>query len=184
MIDLRNQNGVTLFAIAVTIIIMFVLTMVPLNLMVNNGGIIKQTKDAEIYTSISGVQERVSSVFFVDNNFDNSVKDLIEKEYIYKILNGSNEEIYWITKKGLENMASGYETNALDERMQQKILEGTIPEIEKGKIRINSIDDIMGTNIYVIDRNLNVAYISDEMYGEVEFIKSGTEPENIWWKKK
>ena len=37
------------------------------------------------------------------------------------------------------------------------------------------------TRIYVIDRNFNVAYIDDKVYGEVEFIKSGTEPEVIWW---
>lgn len=184
MIDLRNQNGITLFAIALTIVVMIILTMVPLNLVTKDGGIITQTKDADIYMNISGVQERISSDFLIDNDFDNSVKQLMEKGYIKKFLNSSNEEIYWITRLGLTNMASGYEDDVLDGNVNKKILDGVITEYETGKIRITSIDDLLGTNIYVIDRNLNVAYITDKVYGEVEFIKSGTEPENVWWKEK
>lgn len=187
MIDVRNQKGITLLAISITIVIMVVLTMIPLNLVVKDGGIISQTREADIYMNISGVQERISSDFLIDNNFDNSVKELMNKGYINKFLNASNEELYWITRKGLENMASGYEDDVVDGHVNQKILDDTntsVTQIETGKIRVGSLDDLIGTNIYVIDRNLNVAYISDKIYGEVEFIKSGTEPENVWWKEK
>lgn len=186
MIDIRNQKGVTLFALAIIITTIVILTMVPLNLVLHDGGILNQTEKSEIYLNVSAVQERVSSDFLIDNDLDHSVAELMNKGYITKLLNNNNEEIYWITKKGLENLASGYEAHVVDEKVDQKIAEGLIEEIEKDptkrKIRINSIDDLIGTNIYVIDRNLSVAYIAEQIYGEVEFIKSGTEPENIWWK--
>lgn len=181
MMNIRNQNGVTILSIALSIVVMVILAAASFYFIIPENGILNQTDESRIYMNIAGIQERVTSAFLINNDIDSSIEELINKNYIYKFLNGSNEELYWITREGLANMASGYETDVVNGHVFEKINSGELPEISAGRIRVDSIDKLLNTRIYVIDRNFNVAYIDDKVYGEVEFIKSGTEPEVIWW---
>ena len=88
----KKQNGITLIALVISIIVMLILAGVSLNMTIGDNGIIKQAQDATIQTQRAMLQEYIDQ-YYVENFEkleDNSNKILVinsltkSKDWIYK----------------------------------------------------------------------------------------------------
>lgn len=180
---MKNQKGITLLMLVVTIVVILLLVGVSLNIAFQNNGVIFKANDAKIYTNISAIQEGVTSRIVSEKETDDDFAEQVSKGYMKRIINSSDEEIFWITKEGLKNLATGYEKDVSDNGVLAKISDGTITQNGE-EIVINDLSDLYTTNIYVMDKDLKVAFIADKVYGDVTFYAKSVDRNDTWWKEK
>lgn len=82
---MKNQEGVTLIALAVTIIVMLILAGVSISALTGNSGISKNAENARLQNELGSIVEKInlaiSESFMDDVNVD-KMKVLIDKGYI------------------------------------------------------------------------------------------------------
>ena len=82
---MKNQEGVTLIALAVTIIVMLILAGVSISALTGNSGISKNAENARLQNELGSIIEKInlaiSESFMDDVNVD-KMKVLIDKGYI------------------------------------------------------------------------------------------------------
>ena len=60
---LKNENGITLIALVVTIVVLLILAGISLNLVLGNNGLIKKSKDAKEETTVADEKEKVEMAY-------------------------------------------------------------------------------------------------------------------------
>lgn len=175
---IKNQNGVTIVALVVIIVVMIILARVSLSVIMPQNSVIDTAYETRIRTKIATIEEKLNAIFLDEINIDNKIDELVNEDYLVRIVNNSsNQELYWITKKGIEKFAKTYSSEIDDELVKAKC------SINDKKIEVNSLDDLLETNCYVIDRELKISYISDKIYGQAEFKTPEIERTGeTWWR--
>ena len=88
----KKNNGITLIALAVTIIVMLILAGVTISILVGNSGISKRAEEAKKASEIAQIEESMNLAYaekFMDKSMDgeqptlDDVKDLLEEQRIY-----------------------------------------------------------------------------------------------------
>lgn len=181
---MKNERGVTLVTLMVTVIVIFILAGISLNMIISDNSVLTIAFKSKRLTLAAEVEELLAPEFLIEENLDHLIYDFESKGYVKRILNRSEQEIFWVTKLGIEKLAHGYEDETEDDILMQKIASGEIEQDASGNIVVNSIDDLLNTKIFVIDRNQKVAYLDDKVYGKVDFIKSNVKLTEKWWKEK
>ncbi|MCI8276762.1 MAG: hypothetical protein HFJ46_02370 [Clostridia bacterium] len=175
---LKNNRGVTLSALVITIIVMLILAGASIVVLVPKDSAIDSANAAKIYTNIAGIEESIGILLTDENSIDDIISNLENESSIMKIVNSSNQELYWITKEGMTKLAPGYANGLKDELVEAKV------DTTSGKIKVNSLESLLNTEMYVMDRELKVSYIADKVYGDAEFRTGNSEPKDKWWKVK
>ena len=88
----KKNNGITIIALAVTIIVMLILAGVTISILVGNSGISKRAEEAKKASEIAQIEESMNLAYaekFMDKSMDgeqptlDDVKDLLEEQRIY-----------------------------------------------------------------------------------------------------
>lgn len=154
---LKNNRGVTLSALVITIIVMLILAGASIVVLVPKDSVIDSANAAKIYTNIAGIEESIGILLTDENSIDDIISNLENESSIMKIVNSSNQELYWITKEGMTKLAPGYANGLKDELVEAKV------DTTSGKIKVNSLESLLNTEMYVMDRELKVSYIADKV---------------------
>ena len=154
---MKNNKGITLIALVITIIVLLILAGVSIAMLTGNNGILTQANEAKVWTELGSVDDSYKTYILglqANNNGAqvdlNSLTDLLTKVSV-----GDSGYVYAI--KDLSKLNLSMESG-----------KGEIPS------SVTSINDF--NDVYVVDEKGNVAYIlSDKVYGNVE-LTEGEKP--------
>lgn len=107
--EIKNQKGITLIALVVTIVVLLILAGVSINLVIGNNGIITKAQDAKIISRAASVEDEVG-LWKTDNYLggtvggttvskDNMLKGLKDKRLVYEEEIDRENEVITIKKK-------------------------------------------------------------------------------------
>ena len=105
---LKNNRGVTLSALVITIIVMLILAGASIVVLVPKDSVIDSANAAKIYTNIAGIEESIGILLTDENSIDDIISNLENESSIMKIVNSSNQE-------GMTKLAPGYANGLKDE---------------------------------------------------------------------
>ena len=133
----RNNKGITLLALIITIIVLVILAGVAINTLYGENGIISNTQDAAVLSNIKSLEEGIN-LYKIDKNLEGKVE---EESYPIAL----NEDGSKIT---LSQMKSASELEKLPEEVKYTLLNLTA---EKGTTNIPSLDNIDYNKFYKLD---------------------------------
>ncbi len=160
---MKNRNqGITLIALIVTIVVLIILAGITINSMVGSNSTIKQANEASLLTDLGAVQE--SYDIYATRHSPSTKSELTN--LLTKVVVGENEEYVWAIKD-LGELELG--------RIERG--KGEIPE------SVNATTEFQ--DLYIVDKNDKVSYVyNGNIYGEImlaskeEVEPSEPEPEN------
>ena len=159
---MKRNNGITLIALVITIIVLLILAGVSIAMLTGNNGILTQANEAKIWTDLGNVDDSYKThILGLQASNGGQQVDLDSlTDILTKVQVGEDGYIYAIkdlTKLNL-SMESG---------------KGEIPS------NVTSINDF--NDVYVVDEKGNVAYIlNDKVYGDVELAQEETTREDFF----
>jgi len=124
--NIKNQKGITLVALVVTIVVLLILTGVSLNLLIGNNGIMTRAKQSKISNDLSAYKEQLA-MFIADKKVENP-------EFYESSLTAGKNNLYYNTKtsedeKTIKDIIKDVKDEYLDSL-----------EVVKGKLTINTQD--------------------------------------------
>ena len=178
---LKNERGITMISLVVTMVIMLILTAVTIHFTVDEKSSMNRAIESTNESKVASVQELFQ--FYVSDDYADEKDvfiDLLAKGYVKKINNLEGESIFYITKDGIDNIAPNFSNTTSDEYIYK-----VLPELETNDEVIISDEQfelLKDTDVYLVDRTLSVAYLSGEkMYGNVVFAESEIISTEKWW---
>ena len=153
---MKNNKGITLIALVITIIVLLILAGVSIAMLTGNNGILTQANEAKVWTELGSVDNSYKTYILglqANNNGAqvdlNSLTDLLTKVSV-----GDSGYVYAI--KDLSKLNLSMESG-----------KGEIPS------SVTSINDF--NDVYVVDEEGNVAYIlNDKVYGDIGLAQGET----------
>ncbi|MGN1330542.1 MAG: hypothetical protein ACI4VN_04315 [Clostridia bacterium] len=182
---MKNERGITLLTLIITIVIMIVLAVIVINVALGDNGIFKNTKTAKIMNKVQALDDSIKAYTLKNNDPYSSSKktinDLISEGILKKItLTGENitseeddKSIYYVNfeNAGLE-VAQTLGLKSEDFENSEKLTSFTYTRLS----------DLQDKGIYVVDNDLNAAYLKDNRtygtltnFGEKENIDVASE---------
>ena len=173
-----NQQGITLIALVVTIVVLLILAGITINLLFSNGGIFDIANQAKIEHEIGALKDRINNViadWYIDKGVDSTTTsdDLWDKMVDADIIDNPDEDVAGPEKEG-EN--DRYELTTNEGYIVEIIISPdgnvSIGDIEKGDNLLPKIGEITSTS------NSNSIHI------EVEITRSEGEVRLSYYYKK
>ncbi len=141
----KNNKGITLIALVITIIVLLILASVSVAMLTGNNGILTRASDAKIETALGTVKEQIG-LYQIEKKMDNkevTPENLLAEGKVSRTVQAGDADKYYMYYALKENSFEG--------------MQGL------GKGNIASLKDV-----FLIDDNLNVKYISSngKEYGD------------------
>ena len=179
----KKQNGITLIALVISIIVMLILAGVSLNMTIGDNGIITQAQKAAIMNSIAILQDFLQMEYTRYNEeleeYETPMELIRAKhpEYFFQntegyILDSENHVMYLINKNGLpddiKNQIVGGEATSIGDYYNQRDVYGTTSDLLVYYCE-NGIDTILGLTKDDLkkDNPLEEAYGSDSKLAQL-----------------
>ena len=101
----KNEKGITLIALVVTIIVLLILAGITINLLFSNGGIFDIANQAKIEHEIGALKDRINNViadWYIDKGVDSTTTsdDLWDKMVDADIIDNPDEDVAGPEKEG------------------------------------------------------------------------------------
>lgn len=129
---MKNQKGVTLIALVITIIVLIILAAVSIAMLTGENGILTEAKNAKTSTNDSTIADKINMEL-------NAFKaDILEKKLTYETYNSAAKSLgnYYIFKAGSTTLATSYSNQDSFETALGTATELTITNSEEGSKEI------------------------------------------------
>lgn len=165
---MRNQKGITLLMLVLTIIVLLVLAAISINIALGDNGIFRNANNAKIMSKVEVLDDTIKAYTLKSSDPYSSSKktidDLINEGILTKITitDGATEEtdkktIYYVNFEN-EEVAKRL---GLDKSAYQNLT-------KLNKFEYNSLEELQDKGIYVVDNDLNAAYLkNNRTYGKL-----------------
>ena len=148
---MKNQKGVTLIALVVTIVVLLILAGVAIAMLRGDNGILKEATKASSATSAAEVKEAISNVV------NEATTEYYDLKYVQK-------------SKTIENVS---QSKYIAKQIIQSSISGTLKDkvtIKEGSTKITSVDDYSDGDItitYVTDTTKYAVYSTSSASGDL-----------------
>jgi len=175
---MRNERGITLVALVISVIVILILSTIAINMAIGDSGILRNTNTAKIMNKVQALDDTIKTYTLRSkdpySSSKKTINDLISEGILIKIVlteenedknddkslyyvNFENEDISVTEMLGLEK--NEYENS---EKLSKEVSEST------NVITYKKLEDLQKKGIYVVDNDLNAAYLRDNRtYGKL-----------------
>ena len=175
---MRNERGITLLVLVISIIIMLILAGVVITYILGNTGIFGNAGRAKIMSKVEALDDTIKAYTLKStdpySSSQKTIQDLIDEGILKQItLTGNDSEstkddktIYYVNFENEDIKVA--ETLGLDENVYENL--------EKlNTFSYRDIKEIQDKGIYVVDNDLNAAYLKNNTtYGKLVNFGKGT----------
>jgi len=190
---LSNEKGITIVALVSTVIVFLIIIAVSIGLIIGPNSVTKSAENVT-YTSIAQtVQDQFTAYAgTMEDDYTDIFLHLLSTKEIAEFKFNGGKSLYYITRKGMDNIANGYTENITPTKAFNSI--PALSSYDDSAIGGETIDftsdsydsiynQLKKGNLFLIDKNYNVVYMrKGEAYGGVSPVQNAETPEEAkWW---
>lgn len=154
-----KNNGITLIALVVTIVILLILATVSINLVFNENGIITRAKDTKQISELDSDKEKIYQIYNI-NKIDGkeineeNLKNTINQEYgeNVNVYTGENSQVIHFINSGkiykIDDAGNIEEIKNIDKILESEIKKGDYIDYKAGKWTLNEINELENKKLY------------------------------------
>ncbi len=190
---LSDEKGITIVALVSTIIVFLIIIAVSIGLIIGPNSVTRSAENVT-YTSVAQtVQDHFAAYAgTMEDDFTDIFGHLLSNGELAEFKFNGGKSLYYITRKGMEKIASGYveDINPRKAFLSIAALSGYTDEHIEGQtidFTADNYDSIYNQlkkgNLFLVDKNYNIVYMrKGEAYGEVSPVKAAETPVDAkWW---
>ena len=167
---MRNQKGITMIMLVITIIILLILAAISINMALGDNGIFKSSNKAKIMSKVQVLDDTIKSYTLKSTDLYSSSKKTIEdliEEGILKEITFTEGKDDKETKKSIFYI--NFENPDVDIAKLLGLENGVYKNQKKlNEFTFTNLSEIQNKGIYVVDHDLNAAYLADNnTYGKL-----------------
>lgn len=155
---MRNERGITLLILVITIVITMILAVVTISFALKENGLFSNMEKTKIMNKVQSLDDTIKAYTF--NNKDpyassrKTVQDLVSEGMLIKLQLDGKKAIFYVTDDGLQTLGLKFKNNTSIEKIQAD--------------GYSKIEDLQKYGIYVVDNKLNAAYLyKSKTYGKL-----------------
>lgn len=156
MNNFRKQNGITMVALIVTVIVLIILCGIVLSYAVGDNGILEGALRGRIMNRVQSLDDAIKAYSIKNDDIYSSrrktISDLVGEHILYPIKMTEERTIYYVSNDGLKLLGLKFKGNEFPIDTEKEY----------------SDEELNQMGIYVVDNSLNAAYLRDgKVYGKL-----------------
>jgi len=176
---MRNERGITIIALVISIVVILILATIAINIAIGDNGIFRNTNTAKIMNKVQALDDTIKAYTLKSkdpySSSKKTINDLISEGILIKIVltgedlgnESDDKSLYYVNFENKDISVTeilGLEKNEYEniEKLSEEVNEST------NTITYSKLADLQKKGIYVVDNDLNAAYLRDDKtYGKL-----------------